>query len=181
MQLWNMAWCFVYNRQADVYFIERIDWHLAWFFERQCICALWNPHIYDNLKNYIVLSLYLDIICKEILSIWSRKEPFHIIFLTCIGSKWITIYKIYYKNSNILSNAVFSHRFSVIAVSRVRIGRIGHKCGFLIFQVHILKHWKQREYIKETKLAVLLNIQITWILTLPTTTKFHSSCASCIY
>lgn len=28
-----------------------------------------------------------------------------------------------------------------------------HKCGFLIFQVHILKHWKQKEYIKETKFA----------------------------
>lgn len=69
----------------------------------------WNPHIYDNLKNDIVLSLYLDIICKGILSIWSKKEPFHIIFLTYIGSKWIA-----YINSNILSNAVFSHRFMLL-------------------------------------------------------------------
>lgn len=82
-----MAWCFVYNKKADVYFIERIDWHLSWCFERECICALQNPPIYDHVKNYIVLSLYLDIIYKGILSIWGKKDPFHIIFFTCNGSK----------------------------------------------------------------------------------------------
>lgn len=121
MQLWNMAWCFVYNKQADVYFIERIDWHLSWFFERECICALQNPPIYDHLKNYIVLSLYLDIICKGILSIWSKKEPFHIIFFTCNGSKWIAY---------INSNTVFSHGFMLLLSPEWGQGGLGTSADF---------------------------------------------------
>lgn len=40
-----------------------------------------------------------------------------------------------------------------IAVPGMMIERIRHQFEFLIFHLHVLKHWKQKEYIKANKFA----------------------------